>query len=141
MNLIFLYIPYFYNKYSINLLLTFHIILNLILFYILIPILIFLIFSFFLILSPNNSKSVFHYPITSKKMFHYIQKSSISQLNSTFLHINPFFLFLSLEYTQKFPFKNQRTEGKSVGSINRTRNVFPCNDRKHGIYWPRSAFR
>lgn len=60
-----------------------------------------------------------------KKMFHYIQKSSISQLNSTFLHINPFFLLLPLGHTQKFPSKNQRTEGKSVGSINRTRTSFP----------------
>lgn len=34
-------------------------------------------------------------------MFHYIQKSSISQLNSTYLHINPFFLLLPHGYTHK----------------------------------------
>lgn len=95
LNLIFLHV-YFYDKYSKNLLLTFHIILNLI-FYIFIFILIFLIFLFLcIVLSPNNSKSVFHYPITSKKnvslhskIIHFTVKFNVFTYKSLFFSPPP----------------------------------------------------
>lgn len=141
LNLTFLYVYLISLKQIFKnlLLLSFHTILNLT-FYI--P------FSFFLYSSwpyhqtiPNPNKfSIILQPPPKKnvslhsKIIHFTVKFNVFTYKSLFSPAPP------RTYT-KVSIQKSENRGKKCGIDQSNENVFPRNDRKRGIYWPRSAFR